>query len=136
MTATVLLPAAQAILNVLIPLVTQQINLAWGFKGDLIKLKRRLKNIQAMLRDAERGQVESEALKEWLKSLKSATCDAENVLGEFAYEAFRRKLEVGNRRRTSVEMTPLKKKVCECSKINNCGPLIIEDAEAAERTHG
>ncbi|KAH7844449.1 hypothetical protein Vadar_028103 [Vaccinium darrowii] len=94
MTATVLLPAAQAILNVLIPLVTQQINLAWGFKGDLIKLKRRLKNIQALLRDAERGQVESEALKEWLKSLKSATCDAENVLGEFAYEAFRRKLEV------------------------------------------
>ncbi|KAH7843918.1 hypothetical protein Vadar_022401 [Vaccinium darrowii] len=93
MPATVLVPAAQAILNVLIPLVTQQINLAWGFEGDLKKLKRRLKNIQALLRDAEKGKIESEALKEWLKSLKSATCDAENVLGELEYEALRRKLD-------------------------------------------
>ncbi|XP_058211765.1 putative disease resistance protein RGA3 [Rhododendron vialii] len=100
--AAILIPAAQTILGGLIPLVTQQINLARGFEEDLRKLQRRLENIQALLRDAERGRIPSEALKKWLKSLKSVTCDMENVLGEFAYEALRKKLEVGNRKRDKV----------------------------------
>ncbi|XP_058209374.1 disease resistance protein RGA2-like [Rhododendron vialii] len=97
-----LIPAAQAILNGLMPLLTEQIKLAWGFKGDLQKLQRRLRNIQALLRDADKVQIESEVLKEWLKCLKSVTCDVENVLGELAYEALRKKLEVGNRKRNKV----------------------------------
>ncbi|XP_058209354.1 putative disease resistance protein RGA4 [Rhododendron vialii] len=122
--AAILIPAAQTILGGLIPLVTQQINLAWGFKEDLRKLQRRLENIEALLRDAEKGRIPSEALKKWLKSLKSVTCDVENVLGEFAYEALRKKLEVGSRKRHKVRnffspSNPLAFRLKMANRVNN-----------------
>ncbi|KAH7844803.1 hypothetical protein Vadar_031826 [Vaccinium darrowii] len=114
MAETLLLHGAQAILGGLIPLVTQpitqQISLARGFKKDLTKLQTRLENIQDLLRDAENRQlrdaenrqIATVTLKKLLKRLKSVACDLENVLGEFAYEALRRKLEVGNRKRDKI----------------------------------
>ncbi|XP_058209375.1 putative disease resistance protein RGA3 [Rhododendron vialii] len=136
MAATVLLPAAQAGLVTLIPLATEQIKLAWGFKGGLQKLRRRLNNIQALLRDADKGQIGSEALKEWLKSLTSVTCDVENVLGEFAYEALRKKLEVGNRMRHKVRnffssSNPLAFRIKMANRVNNINSLLDEICKEA-----
>ncbi|XP_028125719.1 disease resistance protein RGA2-like [Camellia sinensis] len=87
------------ILNPLIPLATEQIKLAWGFKKDLETLCRRLTIIQALLSDAENWRLTSTIMCEWLKKLKLVTCDVENVLDEFAYETLRRKLEVQNQMR-------------------------------------
>ncbi|CAL5330589.1 unnamed protein product [Camellia sinensis] len=69
------------------------IKLEWGFKEDLETLRRRLTLIQSLLSDAENQRITSASMREWLKNLKLVTCDAENVLDEFAYEALRRKLE-------------------------------------------
>ncbi|KAH7842583.1 hypothetical protein Vadar_006977 [Vaccinium darrowii] len=144
MAATFLLPSVHTIVNGLIQLVTQQItnqttkeiiqqitqqttqqiteqatqqiNLAGDFEKDLRKLQRRLQNIQALLCDAGKGHIDSEVLKMWLKSLQSVACDAENMLGELAYESLRRKLEVGKRKRDQV--------ICQTTSLFN-GPSAI-----------
>ncbi|GMP78823.1 hypothetical protein CsSME_00034615 [Camellia sinensis var. sinensis] len=102
MSAPVLISAAQVILNNLIPLASEQIKVALGFKEDLKTLRRRLSLIQAFLRGVENRRITSEIMCEWLKNLKLVTGDAENVLDEFAYETLRRKLEVQNRMRNKV----------------------------------
>ncbi|GMP41172.1 hypothetical protein CsSME_00011367 [Camellia sinensis var. sinensis] len=102
MAAPVVISAAQVILNNFIPLASEQVKLEWGFKEDLETLHRRLTLIQSLLSDAENQRITSASMREWLKNLKLVTCDAENVLDEFAYEALRRKLEVKNRMRNKV----------------------------------
>ncbi|GMP78814.1 hypothetical protein CsSME_00034607 [Camellia sinensis var. sinensis] len=99
MTVPVLISAAQVILNPLIPLATEQIKLAWGFKDDLRRLKDRLEFTQALLRDAEnhRGRVNLEIMQVWLKKLNSVACSAGDVLDELTFEVLRRKMEVQNR---------------------------------------
>ncbi|CAL5348108.1 unnamed protein product [Camellia sinensis] len=99
MSASVLISAAQGILNPLIPLATEQIKLAWGFKDDLQRLEDRLKLTQAELCDAEnhRGRVNLKTMQVWLKKLNSVACSADDVLDELAFEVLRRKLEVQNR---------------------------------------
>ncbi|CAL5381578.1 unnamed protein product [Camellia sinensis] len=81
------------------------VKLEWGFKEDLETLRRRLTLIQSLLSDAENQRITSASMREWLKNLKLVTCDAENVLDEFAYEALRRKLEVKNRMRNKWSST-------------------------------
>ncbi|CAL5361360.1 unnamed protein product [Camellia sinensis] len=97
MSASVLIFAAQGILNSLIPLAIEQIKPVWGFKDDL--LEDRLKLTQALLCDAEnhRGQVNLKTMQVWLKKLNSVACNADDVLDELAFEVLRRKLEVQNR---------------------------------------
>ncbi|XP_028117281.1 putative disease resistance protein RGA4 [Camellia sinensis] len=98
MSVPVLISAAQVILNPLIPLATEQIKLAWGFKDDLRRLKDRLELAQALLRDAENHRrVNLEVLQLWLKKLNSVTCSADDVMDELAFEVLRRKMEVQNR---------------------------------------
>ncbi|KAH7861616.1 hypothetical protein Vadar_028460 [Vaccinium darrowii] len=99
MAEALLIPAAKGILEVLLSLakdpVTGQIKQAWGFEQDLKKLCRRLETIQGLLEAAENQNVTSKPmLAAWLKHLKAATCDAENVLDELAYEDLRRKIEM------------------------------------------
>ncbi|XP_058183943.1 putative disease resistance protein RGA3 [Rhododendron vialii] len=86
-------------LKVLIPLAKEANELikvaTSDFKGDVETLGRRLEMIEALLSDAENStrKIESKVLKLWLKNLKLAICDAENVLDEIAYESLRTKLE-------------------------------------------
>ncbi|GMP78845.1 hypothetical protein CsSME_00034632 [Camellia sinensis var. sinensis] len=98
MSVSVLISAAQVILNPLIPQATEQIKLAWGFKDDLRRLKDRLELTQALLRDAENHRrVNLEVLQLWLKKLNSVACSADDVMDELAFEVLRRKMEVQNR---------------------------------------
>ncbi|KAH7843766.1 hypothetical protein Vadar_020516 [Vaccinium darrowii] len=98
MAEVVLISAAKGILYGLLFLVNNQIEdpikLAWGFKKDLKKLLNRLEIIQGLLDDVENRKITSSAMTVWLKRLKAAICDAENVLDELAYEALRRRIEV------------------------------------------
>uniref|UniRef100_A0A2N9HVB2 Rx N-terminal domain-containing protein n=1 Tax=Fagus sylvatica TaxID=28930 RepID=A0A2N9HVB2_FAGSY len=89
---------------------TEQISLAWGFKEELTRLRDSFTMIQAVLADAERRQVREEPVRLWLLRLKDVAYDADEVLDEFAYEFFRRKVEIQNQ---------MKRKVCFFFSFSN-----------------
>ncbi|XP_026432194.1 putative disease resistance RPP13-like protein 1 [Papaver somniferum] len=78
------------ILKKLIPVIAQEIRLAWGVKDELEKLQKSLQMILAVLADAESRQVKEDAVRVWLIWLKDVAYDADDVMGEFAYETLRR----------------------------------------------
>ncbi|XP_058079961.1 putative disease resistance protein RGA3 [Magnolia sinica] len=92
--------AAEAILSAFVKtvlgnlnsLLLQEFGSAWGVKEELGKLESTLSTIHAVLQDAEEQQVKNEAVKNWLKKLKDATYVADDLIDEFAIEAFRRKV--------------------------------------------
>ncbi|XP_058078547.1 putative disease resistance protein RGA3 [Magnolia sinica] len=73
-------------------LLRQQFQTAWGVKKELEKLESTLLAIKAVLRDADKQQVQSEALRDWLMKLKGVAYDADDLIDEFLTEAFRRKV--------------------------------------------
>ncbi|KAJ4840176.1 hypothetical protein Tsubulata_046333 [Turnera subulata] len=58
------------------------VQLAWGFKAKLKKLKQSLNSIGAVLRDAEDKQAENSSVKEWLQKLREVAYEADDVLDE------------------------------------------------------
>ncbi|XP_050243143.1 putative disease resistance protein RGA4 isoform X4 [Quercus robur] len=110
MAETILSVVAEEIIGKLISVATEQISLAWGFEGELTKLRYSLTTIQAVLADAERRQVSDEVVRLWLRRLKDVAYDADDVLDEFAYEILRRKVEIRNQ---------MKRKVCFFFSFSN-----------------
>ena len=86
MAEAIVTEVAKEILSKLIPLITEQIGLAWGFKEDLKRLRDSLTTIQAVLADAERRQVREVRVRLWLRRLKDVSYDADDVLDDLAYE--------------------------------------------------
>ncbi|KAL4607891.1 hypothetical protein ACB092_09G208400 [Castanea dentata] len=68
----------------------QEISSAWGFKGDLKKIGRRVLAIKVVLIDADEKQASNERLRTWLRELKDVLIDAENVLDEFQYRVLQK----------------------------------------------
>ncbi|KAJ0628659.1 putative virus X resistance protein-like, coiled-coil [Helianthus annuus] len=66
---------------------TQEFALLRGLKNDILSLKDDFEQIQAVLQDAEEKRVKSNAVEAWLKRLRSASLEAENVLDEISTEA-------------------------------------------------
>ncbi|KAK9138632.1 hypothetical protein Sjap_009226 [Stephania japonica] len=93
MAEDLLVSGAGEILNNLIATAFDEISLVWGVKEEVEKLKKALMRIQAVLEDAEKQQVEKEAVRLWLKELKEVAYDAEDVLDGIAYETLRRQSE-------------------------------------------
>lgn len=60
--------------------------------NELKKWEKILRNIHAVLADAEEKQVTNKSVKLWLNELRDLAYDAEYLLDEFAYEALRHKL--------------------------------------------
>ncbi|KAL4605504.1 hypothetical protein ACB092_09G034300 [Castanea dentata] len=106
MAETTLSVVAEEIIGKLISIATEQISLALGFEGELTKLRDSLTTIQAVLADAERRQVSDEYVRLWLRRLKDVAYDADYVLGEFAYEILRRKVEIQNQMKRKVWFFP------------------------------
>lgn len=75
---------AKSILGKVASLATGQISSTWGFKEELKELQDSLTMIQA----------KDESVELWLSKLKDVACDADNVIGEFAYEVLRQKVEI------------------------------------------
>ena len=88
MAEAVLTDVAKEILSKLIPLVTEQIGLFWGFNDELTRLRESVELIQSVLADAERRQAREEAVRLWLRRLKDLAYDADDVLDELAYTRF------------------------------------------------
>ncbi|KAI7724931.1 hypothetical protein M8C21_001366, partial [Ambrosia artemisiifolia] len=63
-----------------------------GFKNDILSLKEEFTQNEAVLEDAEEKQNKDKAVQVWLKSLKSATMEAENVLDEISTRSLLQRL--------------------------------------------
>ncbi|CAL9005638.1 unnamed protein product [Prunus brigantina] len=89
--------AAEGILTKLSSLAAQEISLAWGFKGELSRLRRTLSTIEVYLGDvAHQPQGRGNSIEDWVKNLKGIAQDADDVLDEINYELLRHKVELQN----------------------------------------
>ncbi|KAM3205958.1 hypothetical protein ACQJBY_061570 [Aegilops geniculata] len=66
---------------------------AWGLDKARRKLERHLAAVQSILLDAHAKSRTDPAVREWIKDLKTAAYQADNVLDEFRYEALRRRAD-------------------------------------------
>eukprot|EP00258_Populus_trichocarpa_P029128 XP_024445147.1 putative disease resistance protein RGA4 isoform X2 [Populus trichocarpa] len=65
----------------------RELGLAGSLETEREKLNRTIRTIRAVLQDAEEKQWTSEAIKVWLRDLKDAAYDADDLLSDFANEA-------------------------------------------------
>uniref|UniRef100_A0A0E0MDT0 Uncharacterized protein n=1 Tax=Oryza punctata TaxID=4537 RepID=A0A0E0MDT0_ORYPU len=63
--------------------INGQIKLQWDFNDDLEYMKMTLESVLALLMDAERQSIKSEAVRLWLKRLKGAAYDISDMIDEF-----------------------------------------------------
>ncbi|XP_050256413.1 putative disease resistance protein RGA1 [Quercus robur] len=110
MAEAIVTDVAKEILSKVIPLITEQISLAWGFKEELTRLRQSVEIIQDVLTDAERKQVTDLSVRRWLQRLQDVAYDADDVMDELAYEILRRKVEIRNQ---------MKRKVCFFFSFSN-----------------
>lgn len=64
-------------------LLQQEFAIAWGLKKELEKLESTLTTIQTVLKDAEAKKGKNEELKNWLRKLKDAAYEADDIIDEF-----------------------------------------------------
>ncbi|XP_059657042.1 disease resistance protein RGA2-like [Cornus florida] len=81
----------QVVLDNLNSLIQGEIGLLWGVDKEMQKLSNTLSTIRTVLEDAELRQLQDRAIKNWLRKLKQATYDIDDVLDECATEAARLK---------------------------------------------
>ncbi|KAJ9559297.1 hypothetical protein OSB04_013911 [Centaurea solstitialis] len=72
----------------------QKYRLLHGVEDDVAALRNTLEQIQAVLEDAEVKQKKQKAVETWLKSLRSASLELENVLDEVSIEAMQQRLRL------------------------------------------
>ncbi|KAJ0613286.1 putative virus X resistance protein-like, coiled-coil [Helianthus annuus] len=75
------------VVRILGSVAAQELALLRGLEGDILSLKNDFEQIQAVLQDAEEKRVKNNAVEVWLKHLRSASLEAENVLDEISTEA-------------------------------------------------
>ncbi|KAL0424038.1 UNVERIFIED_CONTAM: putative disease resistance protein RGA1 [Sesamum radiatum] len=83
----------ETVLGLLSSAALQEIGALWGLKNELESLESILCTVQLVLQDAEIMQRKSQALQSWLRKLKYAAYDAENVLDRVATEGLKRRAD-------------------------------------------
>nr|XP_019704633.1 putative disease resistance protein RGA3 [Elaeis guineensis]XP_029119554.1 putative disease resistance protein RGA3 [Elaeis guineensis] len=68
----------------------EELGLVWGVNSDIRRLQSVLSTINDVVDDAERKSIRDKDLTGWLRKLKDAAFDADDVVDEFQYEALRR----------------------------------------------
>lgn len=86
-----------------------EIILAKDVKKELKKLEDKLKDIKQALVDAEKQEATDKGVHHWLTSLKEVAYDAQDVIGDFAYEALYGKIKTENQLKNKML------KFCSCS---------------------
>ncbi|PWA67368.1 Disease resistance protein [Artemisia annua] len=100
----------------------QEVGLLWGLENDLLALNNTFRQIQGVLYDAEMRQTNEKGVEEWLKTLKSASLEVENVLDEASTEAMIQSLDsIKHKVRTyfSTRHNPLVVKTRIAHKVKN-----------------
>ncbi|KAL5577996.1 hypothetical protein UlMin_019695 [Ulmus minor] len=103
MAEEILFGIAEEILLKLGEQAVKQICLIWGMKAELLKLRKTVSTIQAVLLDAEEKKANNQ-VKNWLERLEDAVYDADTVVDEFRYAQLRRRLCFGNKRGKKVRI--------------------------------
>ncbi|XP_030962680.1 putative disease resistance protein RGA4 isoform X1 [Quercus lobata] len=85
-------------------LALKEIVLIWSLNDEITKLGETVSIIKAVLLDAEANQHKSEVIKLWLKSLKDAMCDADDLLDEISTEALRREVMTRDKKAKEVRI--------------------------------
>ncbi|RWR79711.1 putative disease resistance protein RGA3 [Cinnamomum micranthum f. kanehirae] len=84
----------QAVFDTLTPRFLQSLGFVFvGVEGESQKLKSTLSRIQALLNDAEDRQIREESVRLWLRELKDAAYDAEDIVDEVECQVHRSKIE-------------------------------------------
>ncbi|MCD7469373.1 hypothetical protein HAX54_008343 [Datura stramonium] len=122
----------QVVLEKILSLAIEEAKSLSNCKKNLRMLKKYVSMIQALIHDAERRQVDDQAVKEWLKRLERVAEDAEIVFDEFRYESLKTKvMKIRNNPMKKVSdffsSTDFKSKMSR--KINN----ITEDLRAINK---
>ncbi|GAB2271475.1 hypothetical protein Dimus_006314 [Dionaea muscipula] len=88
---------AKGALNIVLATAVDEIKLTCGFKGDLNKLKKRLKTLQEILVGAGTSQSLTNLQQEWLELVKKVARHVDDLFDEISFENLRRKLEIEDR---------------------------------------
>ncbi|XP_052297171.1 putative disease resistance RPP13-like protein 1 isoform X4 [Citrus sinensis] len=91
-------------------------------KDDLVKWKKKLVTIKAVLDDAEQKKTTDDSVKLWLGELQNLAYDVEDLLDEFQTEAFRRKLLLGNGEPAAAHDQPSSSRTSTKSKFRKLIP--------------
>ncbi|CAL5000775.1 unnamed protein product [Urochloa decumbens] len=99
MAGSLLLPWVEGLVGKAADALVQRVTSMWGADGDRHKLERQLVYVRSLLADAEeKAEAKTEAgraVKAWMKKLKAAAYEADDVLDDFQYEALRRDAQSG-----------------------------------------
>ncbi|KAH7514888.1 hypothetical protein FEM48_Zijuj11G0138100 [Ziziphus jujuba var. spinosa] len=90
----------KAMLDNLNSLIQKEFGLLWGFDKEMEKLSSTLSTISAVLEDAEEKQFRDRPIKNWLRKLRDASYELDDILDECATEASRMEYE-GQRSRST-----------------------------------
>ncbi|XP_058181084.1 putative disease resistance protein RGA3 [Rhododendron vialii] len=150
MAEALLIPAANVILSRLLPLATNQINLAWGFKEDLEKLRKRLEIIQGLLEigGSEESKIlvttHSREVVQALQDLQSCTHELTELSKEDCWTMFRNKVFANGGPRETQTLLDIGRRMVEKCKgvplaINILGGLLYskqneQDWESIEKS--
>ncbi|KAL5712712.1 hypothetical protein ACHQM5_014856 [Ranunculus cassubicifolius] len=89
-------PFLDLLFNKLSSLISREYRLLSGVNKDLEKLSRILSIIKNVMIDAEVKQINDKRTRDWLRELKDAAFDAEDVLDECELEALKQETELEN----------------------------------------
>ncbi|XP_076917847.1 disease resistance protein RGA2-like [Bidens hawaiensis] len=135
-------PIVSSVINLVMErstsLAGQDFAVLWGLKSDLRSLRTIFSQIQSVLADAEVKQRNNTALQDWLRKLRAASFEVENVLEEVSTEALLRRLHVERGIKNNVSTffaasNPLQFRVRMVRKVKQIKELL--DAIASERIH-
>ena len=88
---------ARKIIEKLSSTTFEEIGSIWGVKDELEQLKNTVSTIQAVLQDAEEQQDKNHQVRDWLKKLRDAVYDADDLLSDFSTEDLRRRVMGGEK---------------------------------------
>ncbi|XP_071735240.1 disease resistance protein RGA2-like [Rutidosis leptorrhynchoides] len=117
-------------------LATQDFAVLWGLKSHLRSLRTIFTQIQSVLADAEIKQRKNKDLQNWLRKLRAASFQVENVLEEVSTEALLRRLHVERGIKNNVSTffsasNPLQFRIQMVQKVKEIRQVL--DSVAAER---
>ncbi|XXG41060.1 hypothetical protein AAC387_Pa01g1613 [Persea americana] len=125
----------QSMFDTLTPNFLQSLGFLFkGVEGEAQKLKSTLSRIQALLNDAEARHFKEELVRLWLRELKDAAYDAEDIVDEVEYQVLlRSKIEGAQMQTRQRKLTdPVSDFVSSSVSNLNLGPRIKEIRESLE----
>ncbi|KAK4591970.1 hypothetical protein RGQ29_016440 [Quercus rubra] len=100
----VIFSVAKGIIEKAGDLLAQEFVLLWNLKDEIEKLNDTVLTISAVIQDAEEKQQHTSQVRVWLKRLKDAIYDADNLLDDLSTEALRREVMTRNKKAKKVRI--------------------------------